>query len=310
MNNVFVLGSLNMDFIINVSHMPKVGETIQGKGFQTSPGGKGSNQAIALSKQKVNTFMLGSVGDDMIGKEIIDSLSEHHVHKDYVQRLKNQTSGIAMIILEDDDNRIITSAGANAYHDIKQIKHHLKMKADKDDYLLAQLEIPSDIIEEIFEYVKELGMKTILNAAPIKPLGRNFLCLVDLIVVNETEAEKLLNHRLDLSNLEEELSALCQLGPKEVILTLGKQGSYYSNQESMIYTPAFTVDKVIDTTGAGDAFIGCYLAKRIEKKPINIALKYASACGALTVTKKGVHHAIPFPNEIDEFMQERGDNNE
>lgn len=305
MSKVFVLGSLNMDFIISVDKIPKLGQTIQGNDFKSSPGGKGSNQAVSLAKQGVDTYMIGSVGNDLLGQEIKLSLKQYGVHCEFLSTVETQESGIALIVVENNDNRIMTSAGANAIHDSDKIKGFINDCTSKNDILLAQLEIPLDIIEQAFVEAKANGVKTFLNAAPIKPLPETILEKTDFLIVNESEGESLLDKEIDFNHIEQSLIGLKNLGPKEVILTLGAKGSYYINDQSTYHMPAFFVEDVIDTTGAGDAYIGCLVSGLIDGKDVLDAMKLASACGAITVQKKGVHHAIPYPNMIDDFLKKR-----
>lgn len=305
MDKVFVLGSLNMDFTISVDKMPELGETIQGNGFQTSPGGKGANQAVALAKQGIDVYMIGSVGDDLIGKDMKASLNRYHVHCDYIDEIKSESSGVAFIVLENNDNRIMTSAGANGIHDIYRIKELLNINAQKYDYLLAQLEIPLNIIETSFKLAKNKGMKTVLNAAPIKVLPESILLNTDLLIINQTEGERLVGCPMNDSPIDVFLRELLKLGPKEIILTVGVHGSYYISKQIIYHIPAFNVDEIVDTTGAGDAYIGCFLASVIQGLDIPKAMTRASACGALTIQKKGVHHVIPSHKMIDEYMKLR-----
>lgn len=305
MNKVFVLGSLNMDFIISVNRMPKLGETLQGHGFQSSPGGKGANQAVALAKQGIETYIIGSVGDDMIGDEIKKSLKYFNVKSDFLTTVQSQASGVACIILEQDDNRIITDAGANAIHDIDHIRHIIDKELNTNDVLLAQLEIPLDVIEKSFITAQSKGVKTVLNAAPIKNLSAEILKHTDMLIVNESEGESLLKSKINQKQMKYALDQLLKLGPKEVILTLGDKGSYYKSFIEYNEIPAYPVKKVVDTTGAGDAYIGCYLAEIIKGKKRCDALRMAAICGAMTIQKKGVHHAIPSPDMIKEYIESR-----
>lgn len=299
MNKAFVLGSINMDFMISTQSMPKLGETVSGYGFQYTPGGKGANQAVALAKQGIDAYMLGSVGDDIFGEEMIKSLSSFGVKTEFINVISKQSSGTAMIVLENQDNRIITNAGANACHDIALIESILCKYADQGDLLVLQLEIPLDIIEESLNIAKKLGMKTVLNAAPIKPLSEEVLSKTDLLIVNELEANSisLLDFKL---HMNESISYLKKLGPKEILVTLGKDGSYFADDNQIIHQPALIVNNVEDTTGAGDTFIGCFLSRLLKGRDIKQALLYATRGSALVIQQKGVHHAIPYEKELGE----------
>jgi len=304
MSKAFVIGSMNMDFIFRLDCMPKKGQTISSQSFQSSPGGKGSNQAVALAKQGMDTYMIGSLGDDHLATTIQSSLSSFGVHCDFIQRINHQDTGLACIMLEDDDNYIVTNAGANAVYDMSRVEQILKKYANQDDVLLIQLEIPVDVVEKSLNVAKDIGMATVLNAAPIKNINDHTFQLIDILVVNESEAETLSNKSLKDEGIESVCQALLSKGVQAVLLTLGPQGSYYVDKQETISTPAYPV-KVVDTTGAGDSFIGCFIANKFQGKDIINALKKASACAALTIQGVGVHHAIPWKKDVEEFMKER-----
>lgn len=305
MKQVFVLGSMNMDFIYKMDQIPKVGESLFVDDFITLPGGKGANQAIACQKQGVKTYMLGSLGDDQLSRSILSSLNQFQVNTEYVQNIDSSTSGTACILMEKDDNRILVHPGANNIQDYKTIEMALKTNAFENDILLLQLEIPKDIILKTVKLAKSLSMKIVLNAAPYKDHIDDILSYVDLLIVNKSEAESLLKMPYDSYIIDEMLDLMIEKGPTSVILTLGVDGSYYKYKKQTIYTPSYPVN-VVDTTGAGDAFIGCFVANDLLGDDIELALKKASVCGAITVQSLGVHNAIPFKEDINEFLSSKG----
>lgn len=305
MKKVFVLGSLNMDLIFRVDRIPKGGETISGQDFQTSPGGKGSNQAVACAKQGVETIMLGSLGEDAFADRIKESLNQYNVNTAYLKVIDNASTGLACIWVQAGENRIVLNAGANFHHDMKDIESTLKTQSNPGDMILLQMEIPVDIIEKTIELAKSLSLKIVLNLAPYKALNQTSLEAVDLLILNKLEAEVFLSKDLDMTN-QNSLKDLLKFGPKSVILTQGSQGSDYYDGQVHIHTPAFPVD-LVDATGAGDAFIGCFIGQQVMGESLETSLKRASVAGALTIRKVGVHPAIPTDQMILDFLRDRGD---
>jgi ribokinase len=298
MNQMFVLGSINMDLVFQVDSLPIQGETKQSQDFATIPGGKGANQAVACAKQNVRTWMLGSVGQDSFSDQCLASLSKNGVDTRFVDRQEKNICGLATIILEQGDNRILTYGGANHHQDINKIYHVLGEHHAQGDYILSQLEIPIEVVQNVFRKAKTLGMITALNAAPAKPLSSDLLMLIDLLIVNEGEGQQLTGS----DNPETIMNRLLSQGVGAVLLTRGAQGAAYQDQSRRVSVNAHKV-KVVDTTAAGDTFIGVFLAHRIAGKEIDEALTYASAGAALSIQKLGAQNSIPSKQDIDEFIE-------
>jgi ribokinase len=310
MNKVFVLGSINMDLVFSVNRMPKLGETIKSNDFFMTPGGKGANQAVACAKQGVFTYMIGSVGNDELSKECKRSLISQGVDCTYVKVIDQTIVGIAGIFVENSDNRIITFAGANKIHDSESIAKILAKNAVKKDFLLTQLEIPLEVVKEILKTAKQLGMNTVLNAAPAQKLTNDLLSLVDILVVNETETEIITEIKpKDETTINLAINKLLDSGVKSVVLTLGEKGSLYSNGYETIALGVYKVD-VVDTTAAGDTYIGSLISQLINKSEVKQAMKYATAASALSITKKGAQNSIPKKEEVIDFMIKEGEINE
>lgn len=310
MNKVFVLGSINMDLVFSINRIPELGETLKSSNFFMTPGGKGANQAVACSKQGISTFMIGSVGNDELSKECKKSLINQGVDCTYVKEVKKTSVGIAGIFVESGDNRIITYAGANKIHDSKSIKEILEKNASKDDYLLTQLEIPLEVVKETLKSAKQLGMKTVLNAAPAQKLTKDVLSLVDILVVNETEIEIITEIKLkDEISTKSAIYKLLDSGVKSVVLTLGEKGSLYSDGYETITLGVYKVD-VVDTTAAGDTYIGSLISQLINKSEVKQAMKYATSASALCITKKGSQNSIPKKAEVLNFLTKEGEINE
>jgi len=247
--------------------------------------------------------MLGSLGEDAFSDRIKQSLNQYNVNSSHLQVIDNASTGVACIWIEDGDNRIVLNPGANNHHHMKDIESVLKTQSQSGDVLLMQMEIPIDIIEKSIELASSLSLKIVLNLAPHKPLSNRALKMVDLLIVNQLEGQALLGEPIE-KDIKKSLKHLLSLGPKRLILTLGSRGSVYHDHTTHIHLASYDVD-VIDTTGAGDAFIGCFIANQVMDISLEQSLKRASACAAMTIQKVGVHPAIPTEQMIDSFLEKR-----
>ena len=299
-SKVFVLGSLNMDYNFSLCRLPKRGETITTDDFFVLPGGKGANQAVALAKQDVETFMLGSVGDDKIGVDLIETLNHYQVDTSYIEKIKDCSSGLAGIIIENNDNRILVHPGANHKHNTSKINKILNEVASDNDWLLTQFEIPMDVISSALKTAKENHMTTIVNPSPYQTMDTDLIHLIDYLIVNQSEAEAIIGHSIE--NVEDAMSEIVQKGFKKIIMTMGKEGSYFFDGKNIKYQNIMKT-KAVDTTGAGDAFTGCFLASLINNDSVDIALKKATICSSITIETKGVQNAIPNKKMIEKRMK-------
>jgi ribokinase len=299
MNKIFVLGSINTDLVFELDKLPKKGETIFGNKFLIAPGGKGANQAVACSKQGVNTFMIGSTGDDPLSLMNKQSLIRSGVNCSFLQTINHTTGGVAGILVEHGDNRIILDSGANSIQDINTIKKCILEHAKVGDYLLAQLEIPIHIIKSAFAFAKENGMKTVLNAAPAQSLDQEFLQYVDLLIVNEVEL-KMLSNKIDV---QEGIKYLLKKSVDAILVTIGEKGSIYKDQYNEYKVDAYKVAP-IDTTAAGDTYIGAFLSRLIEGKSTKEAMEYATAAATLTIQAMGAQPSIPTKQQVINFLME------
>ena len=308
MGKVFVLGSLNIDLVIRSNVLPSKGETVIGDLFLITPGGKGGNQAVACVKQGIKTYMIGSLGDDSFSTTLEHDLIKYGVNCDFIDKLENQNCGAASIWVVNGDNRIIINQGANLFHDINRIKNVLRKNASRDDILIAQLEIPSEIVEQAFIEAKELGMKTILNPAPARKISDLLYQKTDLLIANESELQTLTGISPDdEQSTKVAFQHIISKGVKEVVLTCGDKGSFYMSAQKYEKTKAYEVD-VVDTTAAGDTYIGVLASEIIKNSSMCDAMKRGSAAAALTIQKTGAQISIPSKHEIDDFI--RGYENE
>ncbi len=304
MRDIYVLGSINMDLVFHIPRMPKKGETLKSEGFDTSPGGKGANQAVAAARQGARSFMLGSIGDDAFSDQLEASLKRHGVGTTHLTRVKGKTAGNAAILLEGGDNRIVIDAGANAHPSEATIERAIE-DAREGDILLAQLEIPLDAIARAFAQAKGKDLFTVLNAAPAAPLSDALYASTDLLVVNEGEAEMLSGVEVEEDGAwERAWEVFSQKGVQRLLITLGEKGSVYRDAERQIVTEAYVVETV-DTTAAGDAYIGALAAELAQDERIETALDHASAAAALATKRKGAQEALPSRSDVEAFKKER-----
>ncbi len=303
MNKVFVLGSINTDLVFKVNRIPKIGETIKSDDFFINAGGKGANQAVACAKQGVKTFMIGSIGSDILSQNCKKSLIDNFVDVDFVEEISSVNGGIAGIIIEGANNRILTYPGANIFHNEKKISQILQKNSNVGDYLLSQLEIPLNIVIEVFEKAKILGLTTVLNVAPAEQIPNKLFSLVDILVVNEIELETLTNIRADSQeNIDSAIKKILSKGTESVLLTLGEKGSIYADKKIKIFQNAFSTD-VKDTTAAGDTYIGALISQLINENDIKKAMLYATAASTLAIQKYGAQSSIPNKKEVENFLK-------
>lgn len=303
MSKVIVVGSLNMDLVISASYIPKKGETLMGSGFITSPGGKGANQAVAAARLNGDVYMIGCVGKDIFGNDLIDNLMINKVNIDHVRILDDVSisTGIAVIILVDGDNRIILDSGANFEITPDQVIKALDEIADKDDILLVQLEIPIDCVQAALLKGREKGMKTILNPAPAAKLNDDIYKLVDIIIPNESECELLTGFKpTDQNSIDNAVAFFKGKGIKEVTITLGKDGVVYT-KENFVEKMNVPNVKVVDTTAAGDSFVGALALCLSKQMDIDETMEFCNYVGTLTVMKKGAQNSLPYYDEVIEW---------
>lgn len=295
---VFVAGSLNMDLTIRAPYAPKKGETVRGDGFFVTAGGKGANQAVACAKLGAKTLMVGCVGNEF-GDELVASIVNSGADARFVERKNGVSSGIAVIVVAEGDNRIIIDRGANAKTDRALIDRALE-EAEAGDYLVVQLEIEIDTVCYAIKRAKEKGMITLLNPAPAAELPETVFADCDYFLPNQTEAQFYTGiYPKDEKSAKRCAAVLKEKGVKTVIITMGEQGSVCISDEGFIKAEAVKV-KAVDTTAAGDTYVGAFATKLAEGADNGEAMRFASAAAAVTVTRRGAQEAIPTREEADE----------
>lgn len=303
MPKISVIGSLNMDLIVQTERMPLAGETIAGQGFKSVPGGKGANQAIAAAKAGAKTRMFGYVGADGFGDLLLSSLTEAGVDISNIARSSDHPSGIATILLENSgENRIIIIPGSNDLVDQAYIDSQWD-EISNADLLVVQHEIPLNSCHYIINKAHQASIPVLLNPAPFYPIPDEILTKLEYLVLNETELQGLVGCS---SCFGEELisaaHALLDKGLKNLIITLGKQGSMLLTNKNKTFQPIFEVDAV-DTTAAGDTFVGFLATAIMNGQDAKHALEVASAAAALAVTKIGAQSSIPSIEETLDLIE-------
>jgi len=303
MADIVVVGSLNMDLVVKAPRMPVAGETIHGEDLRNIPGGKGANQAAAAVKLGSKVALVGRVGDDAFGPRLIDNLKQLGVNTNHVRIDAEAATGTAIIIVnEGGENSIVVSPGANgrvAKEDIDRIDKLL----DQAKYLLLQFEIPLEAVQYAIEVASRKKVKVIFNPAPAKKLPPEILTKVDFLVPNETETKLLTGLEVkDLNSAEAAARKLAELGISVVIITLGEKGALFVAGNEAIHIPAQKV-KVVDTTAAGDAFIGGLATALVKGYALKDAVKYASCAGTLAVTKFGAQTSLPTLEEVEHLFK-------
>lgn len=302
MKTISVVGSLNMDLTVTASRVPNAGETIRGENFRLIPGGKGANQAVAASRFRAKTFMIGCVGDDVFGQKLIESLSANNVHTDAIQILSDVSTGTATIIVEENgDNRIIITPGANGCFS-PSVVENLWSQISKSSIIILQHEIPLNTVKTIIDKAHEEEIYIVLNPAPVYFIEPKIYNKLDVLVVNETEAAFLCDFQLSNRSIAfDAAEKLRNLGARTVIITLGQNGAVLVNKKNRFYQPAYSVN-AIDTTAAGDTFVGVYAASKLIGFSDNDGLLFATAAAGLSVTRLGAQPSIPDYEEVVQFI--------
>lgn len=300
MGGVLVIGSLNYDVLIHVQKIPSVGETVLGDSISYSCGGKGANQAYASGKARVETTMLGAVGDDQYGRILKANLKNAGVHTDRIITMENQVSGMSFLTVDrKGQNNIVNVPGANKYLTREHIIANRSL-FEKNSISLLQLEIPVETVYEAIDLSKKNNVRVILNPAPCRKIESRYLKLIDILTPNEIELSSLVP---EYATIEEKAFHLIDLGVKNVIVTLGKKGALLVNKKKEAKYFVAPAVKVLNTVGAGDCFNG-YLAGLIsENYEIEGAISHAVIASSISVMRAGTQESIPDIEEMWSFPE-------
>ena len=301
-NKILILGSCNVDLVFNIPRFHRPRETILAESQATFFGGKGANQAVASKRLGGNVCFITKVGNDLYGESYRQHLVKNGLDSNLILEDKKLPTGMAVIELTPDgENRILVFPGANASLSEKNLKR-LESCWRGVDVFVTQLEIPLPTVERGVRLAKDQGSLILLNPSPPAQLPPHFLSLVDFIVPNEMEAQSLTGIKWkgdqDIRKMAEKL---LNMGARNVVITLGPKGLFFKNRSGELWMEAFRV-KVMDTTAAGDAFLGGLATGLAENKPIREALRFANGAGALATTKLGAQPSLPFRKELEVFI--------
>lgn len=302
MQKILVVGSINMDLVVTTNRIPQVGETVIGNEFKQVAGGKGANQAVAIARLGGDVSMIGAVGNDLFGDKLLDGLRAAGVDCGAVRKLENTSSGVAAITVCHGDNSIIVAPGANFCVSPEEIRSNQSLY-EQADFVVHQLETPIKTIEASLQLARSLGKTTILNPAPSQTLSASIIENSDLLVPNETELADLSG--MPVATDTEVVAAarsLIDRGVRELVVTLGSRGAVHVTAETTRKIGTHPVE-VVDTTAAGDSFIGGLVVALSEGKEMDEALDFASAVSSLTVSVAGAQTSLPLRSEVDDFMR-------
>jgi len=296
---VVVVGSLNMDLIVRMPRFPVAGETLAGHGFATAAGGKGANQAVAAARLGTRVAMVGCVGDDANGAALRAGLLAEGIDCSGVGTVPEVATGIATILVDDaGQNAIVIAAGSNAEMTAERLADHDGLLAAAD-IVIAQLEVPMVTVEATLLRAHALGRTVILNPAPaVGPLPESWYSLIDYLIPNESEAALLTGIAVDSpQSALQAAEKLLASGARRVLITLGSQGVFYADSERHLHLPVEPV-VAVDTTAAGDTFVGGFAAGLAEGLPLESAIRLGQQAAALAVTRPGAQPSIPYRHEL------------
>ncbi len=301
-DKILVLGSSNVDLIFKIPRFHHPGETIVGKNLVTAFGGKGANQAIASRRLGGKVILITKLGDDHYGQSYDRYLMKNGLDQEWLLKDKKLPTGLAFIELNPKgENRIIVSPGANRSLSARDLKRFGPFWKEIGVFV-TQLEIPITTVRVGLKKAKQQGALTLLNPSPPIPLSSKILSLVDFLVPNEWEAQYLTGLKMESGkDIQKMADQLLDMGTKNVVITLGAKGLFFKNETEAIWVEAFRVNAV-DTTAAGDAFMGALACGLADNRPIREVLRFANGAGALATTRLGAQPSLPSRRSLNQFL--------
>jgi ribokinase len=297
MAKILVVGSINMDLVVRVPHAPAPGETVLGGDFETFPGGKGANQAVAAARMGGEVTMVGRVGNDDFGNTLIHGLVEDKIKTTHVTKDSNAPTGIAMIaVAADGENMIVVASGANMQVSVEDVNKARELMRETD-LLLLQLETPIEVLTAAVELANAYGVPVVLNPAPAQRLAKSLLASIEVITPNINELAILSGEQ----NLDRGIQTLRNWGVRNLVVTLGANGARVVTEAIDQHLPAYEVTAV-DSTAAGDAFNGALAVSLAEGKPLLEAVRFGMAAGALAATRRGAQPSLPTREAVMGFL--------
>ena len=299
---IVVLGSINMDLVAATHRIPQPGETVIGTEFRTTAGGKGANQAVAASRLGANVTMIGRVGSDSFGSDLVHSLAETGVHIEHVHTDPSTPSGVAIILLDEHhQNFIIGVSGANMQLDERELDV-VRIELSDADVLMIQMETPVELSIKAAAIAKDFGVRVVMDPAPPTRLSQSSYQIVGIVTPNQSEAEVLTGVVVtEPKSAKTAALALIELGAQVAIVKIGELGVVYATDDTVEHVAAYKVDS-IDSVGAGDAFAGGVAVALAEGKVLGDAVRFGAAAGAIAVTKIGAQDSMPYRAEVDDLL--------
>lgn len=288
---ITVIGSINMDLVVDTTIFPKQGETVLGNLFTTVPGGKGANQAVAVARLGGNLHMVGAVGQDSFGQELTKNLNAEGIDTQFVYATEEAASGIANILLYEQDNRIIVVPGANGLVTPKEVDA-AKTLIEKSEMIIMQLEIPAETVQYALKVCKDLNVPVLLNPAPAESFNPSWMKLIDYLTPNETECADIFS---------EDVESALEKYPNKLIVTLGSNGARYFDGKEHIFIKGYKT-KAVDTTGAGDTFNGALAYAVTNGQSLKDAVRFANIAASLSVEKFGAQGGMPTLQMVEDRL--------
>lgn len=309
---ILVVGSLVMDLIVSTKKFPELGETVIGTSFATAPGGKGANQAVQAARLGAEVTMVGKLGNDSNGDELIKSLTESGVNVTNIKRTDKAPTAVGNVQLQVNekgtDNRIIVVLGAN-FEITPDDVAFLKEDIVNYDIVILQQEIPAEINRIVAEYAKAAGVPVMLNPAPYREIEPELLKCLTYISPNETEVEQMTGVSSNSNDgLKSCIEALRNTGVANALITLGKRGCVYSKGNDLIFSGSEDCGSVVDTTAAGDSFVAAFCVGLTSGLEVEEALKFANCTAGITVSRFGAQPSLPNLAEVKEILKQKNYN--
>jgi len=289
MPRITVVGSINIDFLIETNQMPKKGETVEGKNFSTDFGGKGANQAVTAAKLGAEVHMIGAVGEDEFGQALIDNLENYNINTNHVKVKPKEPSGASFIRLYQGDNSIIYVPGGNSSvtpQDIDEAESTLSAS----DMVIVQNETPKETVEYLIDFCDERDLEILVNPAPARTISKEHLDKLDFFTPNETEFSYIFE--------DQKVEDVLAVYPNKIIMTLGSEGAMFHNGENIVHIPALEVNEIVDTTGAGDSFNGAFAYAYKSGLAMEEAVSFANLTSSVSIQKFGAQTGAPNFEEV------------
>jgi ribokinase len=299
---IVVIGSCNMDIYSWTAHLPEPGETVIGERYWIGMGGKGANQAVAACRLGADVTMVGRVGNDLFGNQMLETLASYNIDCGLINVDQESGSGVALVTVDKrPENVIVVIPGTNMRVAVADVIA-AKSKILNADILLMQLEIPLDAVECAADIARESDTICILNPAPARPIPERLIKKAHLLTPNQHEAKVLTGIPADtLEGAKTAGEALLKMGARDVIVTLGPLGALMVKKDGVIHVEGIRVEDAVDPTGAGDAFMGGLAVALAQGKSLEDATRYANIIGALSTRKPGAMPSMPTIEEVEAF---------